>query len=715
MQTGTKYLLLALLASCLLLFFGADRLRRAASFSSPKAEAPGRWPRWADGSLLQSFAGAGELEGDGAAPSPSPKARRAARLGTHQRRRCRMETCFDRSRCEQHGFKVFVYPREAGVPVSDAYLNILASIEESGYRTADAGAACLFVLGIDTLDRDRLSARYVPGVGEKLRASALWNGGRNHLIFTLYSGTWPDYAEELGFDSGQAMLARASARAETFRPGFDVSLPLFPAEHPRKGGEPGCLRQRALPPRKKYLLVFKGKRYLTGIGSGTRNALRRLHDGKDVVSLTSCRHGRGWQRRKDARCDRDHADYEKFDYQELLRNSTFCLIPRGRRLGSFRFLEALQAACVPVVLSDGWELPFSEVLDWGKAAVVASERLLLQVPSAVRRVGPERLLALQQQTQLLWDAYFSSVDKIVRTTLEIIRDRLSPHRSRARFFWNALPGGLLALPDFSTRPGDFPFYYLQQGSSPSDKFTALVRASCAGVPPSPPLLGLLQAVSASRHCAQILVLWSCETPPPRGQWPRSTVPVSVIPGGTEPSDRFFPYAEIRTDAVLSLDEHAGLSTSEVDFAFAAWRSFPERIVGFPARRHFWDAERQRWGCSAERSNELSIVLPAAAFYHSLFVRSVPAGPRGLLGGGGACEDVLLNLLVAAATKLPPVKVARRREPEQPGDQPPQDCLDRLAAWLGHMPLVPSQLRLDPVLFKDPVSILRKKYRRLETP
>uniref|UniRef100_A0A8C4P750 Exostosin like glycosyltransferase 1 n=1 Tax=Dromaius novaehollandiae TaxID=8790 RepID=A0A8C4P750_DRONO len=558
---------------------GTDTLGTMAPGGSQAA-----WPRWADGSLLQSFAGAGELEGDGAAPSPSPspKARRAARLGTHQRRRCRMETCFDRSRCEQHGFKVFVYPREAGVPVSDAYLNILASIEESGYRTADAGAACLFVLGIDTLDRDRLSARYVPGVGEKLRASALWNGGRNHLIFTLYSGTWPDYAEELGFDSGQAMLARASARAETFRPGFDVSLPLFPAEHPRKGGEPGCLRQRALPPRKKYLLVFKGKRYLTGIGSGTRNALRRLHDGKDVVSLTSCRHGRGWQRRKDARCDRDHADYEKFDYQELLRNSTFCLIPRGRRLAP---LSPPQAACVPVVLSDGWELPFSEVLDWGKAAVVASERLLLQVPRPSPPPPP-------QQTQLLWDAYFSSVDKIVRTTLEVSA-------------------------------------------------------------PPPPRRPPGTARGAQRLPAQII----------RDR---------LSPHRSRPSDRFFPYAEIRTDAVLSLDEHAGLSTSEVDFAFAAWRSFPERIVGFPARRHFWDAERQRWGCSAERSNELSIVLPAAAFYHryyhSLFVRSVPAGPRGLLGGG-ACEDVLLNLLVAAATKLPPVKVARRREPEQPGDQP----------------------------------------------
>jgi glucuronyl/N-acetylglucosaminyl transferase EXT1 len=52
-------------------------------------------------------------------------------------------------------------------------------------------------------------------------------------------------------------------------------------------------------------------------------------------------------------------------------------------LGSFRFLEALQAGCVPVLLSNGWALPFAQVVDWNKAVIWADERLLLQVSNSI--------------------------------------------------------------------------------------------------------------------------------------------------------------------------------------------------------------------------------------------------------------------------------------------------------------------------------------------
>lgn len=42
-----------------------------------------------------------------------------------------------------------------------------------------------------------------------------------------------------------------------------------------------------------------------------------------------------------------------------------------------------------------------------------------QVSSITRSVDHDKILALRQQTQFLWDAYFSSVAKIVLTTLEV--------------------------------------------------------------------------------------------------------------------------------------------------------------------------------------------------------------------------------------------------------------------------------------------------------
>ncbi|XP_028296147.1 exostosin-1-like [Gouania willdenowi] len=240
----------------------------------------------------------------------SPRERRAIRDIIFKNRRCRMETCFDFSRC-QNGFRVYIYPPLRGDRISDTYQKILSSIQESRFHTTDASRACLFVLAVDTLDRDQLSPHYVQNVKSRIHSLPTWSDGRNHLIFNLYSGTWPDYTEDLGFEVGQAMLAKASADMVNFRPNFDVSIPLFSKDHPLKGGGMGHKTLNDAPPSRKYLLVFKGKRYLTGIGSETRNALYHIHNGDDVILLTTCKHGKDWEKHKDSRCDRDNENYSK--------------------------------------------------------------------------------------------------------------------------------------------------------------------------------------------------------------------------------------------------------------------------------------------------------------------------------------------------------------------------------------------------------------------
>ena len=60
-------------------------------------------------------------------------------------------------------------------------------------------------------------------------------------------------------------------------------------------------------------------------------------------------------------------------YQELMSRTTFALCPRGDALFSYRFSEALSFGAVPVVLADGWVLPFGDLIDWSGAVVVVPE------------------------------------------------------------------------------------------------------------------------------------------------------------------------------------------------------------------------------------------------------------------------------------------------------------------------------------------------------
>ncbi|KAF8082060.1 hypothetical protein N665_0850s0011 [Sinapis alba] len=89
--------------------------------------------------------------------------------------------------------------------------------------------------------------------------------------------------------------------------------------------------------------------------------------------------------------DKDILVYEdlpgELDYKEMMRTSRFCICPSGHEVASPRVPEAIYSGCVPVLISENYVLPFSDVLNWEKFSVSVSvkeipelKRILMDIP-----------------------------------------------------------------------------------------------------------------------------------------------------------------------------------------------------------------------------------------------------------------------------------------------------------------------------------------------
>jgi glucuronyl/N-acetylglucosaminyl transferase EXT1 len=236
---------------------------------------------------------------------------------------CTMQACFNFSKC-LNDFKIYIY-EEPYLVLSDTFKSILRAINESKYITKNGDEACLFVSSIDTFDRDRLSPNYVSNLQSLLENLKYWNNsdGINHLIFNSYTGTWPYYKNEFQISNDtlinnklKAIIIRSSFSTSNYRYGFDISFPLiessFPYETPKiKQSKPFNNNTQYI--KKRYLLTFKGKRYLGfGAGTDTRGNLYHINNNRDILLLTTCRHLKFWEQYKDEKCDHDNQLYDKY-------------------------------------------------------------------------------------------------------------------------------------------------------------------------------------------------------------------------------------------------------------------------------------------------------------------------------------------------------------------------------------------------------------------
>ncbi|NXX30081.1 EXTL3 protein, partial [Nicator chloris] len=230
------------------------------------------------------------------------------------------------------------------------------------------------------------------------------------------------------------------------------------------------------------------------------------------------------------------------------------------------------------------------------------------------------------------------------------------------------------------------------------------------------LMNSLERLNGLPYLNKVVVVWNSPKLPSEDLlWPDIGVPIMVV--RTEKNslnNRFLPWDEIDTEAILSIDDDAHLRHDEIMFGFRVWREARDRIVGFPGRYHAWDIPHQSWLYNSNYSCELSMVLTGAAFFHKyyayLYSYVMPQAIRDMVDEYINCEDIAMNFLVSHLTRKPPIKVTSRwtfRCPGCPQALSHDDshfherhkCINFFVKVYGYMPLLYTQFRVDSVLFK----------------
>jgi hypothetical protein len=112
------------------------------------------------------------------------------------------------------------------------------------------------------------------------------------------------------------------------------------------------------------LLYFNGYRSSSATRSNLLNAYRMIAD-EDVKVVDK---------------DRGANLLPHTEYVGQLQRSVFCFIVRGDTSSSRRLFESIVAGCLPVIVSEGIELPFTKHVDYSKFSFMPSEMDVVMNP-----------------------------------------------------------------------------------------------------------------------------------------------------------------------------------------------------------------------------------------------------------------------------------------------------------------------------------------------
>lgn len=397
----------------------------------------------------------------------------------------------------------------------------------------------------------------------------------------MIPGSPPDYNYVLDVHTDRALIAGAGFSTWTMRYGFDLTIPYYSPvvdSYKYDAALNNNDERKHLIISSQLNMVPRHNRVLQELAYDNQNTLLLLQKCTQPTTLHQNDIYQMDDASRDLRCNFiNGVDYE---YPNILEKGLFCIISRSSEhlAGEPNLLEALATNCIPIIISDNYVMPFSEILDWNLASIQIRESHLHSIMSVVKSISNDKILELQKHGRYFFKSYFESLEKIVLTALDEINDRVFPHLSKNYNEWN-LPKsevGQMILSENINLNIYLHAYLIFQKSTQNPLFLPLIAPKSQGFTAViltydriESLFTLIQKLSVVPSLQKILVIWNNQkkAPPHPTMFPKIVKPLKVIQTkANKLSNRFYPYEEIETEAILTIDDDIIMLTAdELDF------------------------------------------------------------------------------------------------------------------------------------------------------
>lgn len=210
-------------------------------------------------------------------------------------------------------------------------------------------------------------------------------------------------------------LVANSLHQSQYRAGLDVSFPTCSVIQ--------FNREQVASNQDTYLASFVGYD-----SHPVRRDLARLHNGHDVIVQNSTQ--RPHLGRVTVKSTLEQEEVRTF--ASLLQRSRFAFVPRGDALFSYRLFETMAAGAVPVIFSDGWVLPFSELFEWREFSLHLPEKQADRCLEVLRAIPDETVLNMRRKALQVYQQFFRSVETQLACLLGLLSDRLRKSESKTQ-------------------------------------------------------------------------------------------------------------------------------------------------------------------------------------------------------------------------------------------------------------------------------------------